>query len=411
MKLSPYAFIQELDNNGKPLSAGKIYTYEAGTSTPKTTYSDYEGVTPNANPIVLDAAGRANIWLDSGSYKFVLKDSSGNTIDTRDDITGDSPNAFGASITSISGNLTITETHRNGVVIATASATLSLPSAASVSSGFYFLVKNTSASGTVTIDPNLSETIDGSSTITIKSGQSAIIITNGTLWYSIFKDADSIFLTNAQASTSSGVIVKNSSGTTVATFGATAGTTTVLAGSITASGAASVSQSATISGTSSSPAYIEMFEDTDNGTNKITIIAPSSIASDRTITIPDATGTLALTSDLNVRFVSAEQTVVAASGGSAAHSLGSVPIELYAYLVCKTTELGFAVGDRLMIPGDTRDAAPGTAQSRGVQVWADSTSVKWRIGADGILLNNATTGTGGAFITAANWRLVIVAKT
>lgn len=110
------------------------------------------------------------------------------------------------------------------------------------------------------------------------------------------------------------------------------------------------------------------------------------------------------------RFISAEQTVVAASGGSAAHGFSAVPSELSAYLVCKTTELGYAVGDRLMIPGDVRDAAPGSAQSRGVQVWADSTNVKWRIGADGIIILNASTGASSTFITAANWRLVIVAR-
>jgi hypothetical protein len=34
-----------------------------------------------------------------------------------------------------------------------------------------------------------------------------------------------------------------------------------------------------------------MFEDTDNGSNYVRLIAPTSIASNRTITLPDATGT------------------------------------------------------------------------------------------------------------------------
>ena len=46
------------------------------------------------------------------------------------------------------------------------------------------------------------------------------------------------------------------------------------------------------------PGSLYFSEDTDNGTNKITITAPASIASDKTITLPDATGTLALTSDI-----------------------------------------------------------------------------------------------------------------
>jgi len=45
---------------------------------------------------------------------------------------------------------------------------------------------------------------------------------------------------------------------------------------------------------SGDPASLDFFEDTDNGTNKITITAPSAIASDKVLTLPDVTGTLAL---------------------------------------------------------------------------------------------------------------------
>lgn len=47
--------------------------------------------------------------------------------------------------------------------------------------------------------------------------------------------------------------------------------------------------------TSSGPAFDEFHEDTDNGTNKITLTAPSAIASDKTQTFQDRTGTIALT--------------------------------------------------------------------------------------------------------------------
>jgi hypothetical protein len=43
---------------------------------------------------------------------------------------------------------------------------------------------------------------------------------------------------------------------------------------------------------SSAPASLDLHEDTDNGTNKITVIAPSAIASDKVLTLPDATDTL-----------------------------------------------------------------------------------------------------------------------
>ena len=77
---------QFFDNSGDPLNGGKIYSYEAGTSTPKATYTDNGGGTPNANPVVLDSYGRADIWL-SGAYKIVVKDSSDVTISTTDNIT------------------------------------------------------------------------------------------------------------------------------------------------------------------------------------------------------------------------------------------------------------------------------------------------------------------------------------
>lgn len=75
------------DSTGAPLAGGFIYTYESGTSTPLATYSDING-TENANPIVLDSAGAATIYVnESIAYKVVIKDSSGNTLYTKDPIT------------------------------------------------------------------------------------------------------------------------------------------------------------------------------------------------------------------------------------------------------------------------------------------------------------------------------------
>lgn len=42
----------------------------------------------------------------------------------------------------------------------------------------------------------------------------------------------------------------------------------------------------------SAPASIDLHEDTDNGTNKINLTAPSAVASDKIITLPDETGTI-----------------------------------------------------------------------------------------------------------------------
>lgn len=97
---------QLFDNNGVPLNGGKIFTYEAGTTTPLASYTSSSGVTPHANPIVLDAAGRVpggEIWLDYfEKYKFVVQTSTGVLIATYDNVGG----SFNASpiIANFSGN-------------------------------------------------------------------------------------------------------------------------------------------------------------------------------------------------------------------------------------------------------------------------------------------------------------------
>jgi hypothetical protein len=60
--------------NGQPLIGGKLYTYQAETSTPKAAYLDSGFVTPQTNPIVLDDQGRAEIWLN-GYYHLRLTDA------------------------------------------------------------------------------------------------------------------------------------------------------------------------------------------------------------------------------------------------------------------------------------------------------------------------------------------------
>ena len=90
--LSPVGGVasQFFDNNGAPLSGGKIYTYVAGTTTPKTTYTSSAGSTPHTNPIILDSAGRVpggEIWLTNlTTYKFVIKTSTEVLIGTYDNI-------------------------------------------------------------------------------------------------------------------------------------------------------------------------------------------------------------------------------------------------------------------------------------------------------------------------------------
>ena len=95
--IAPYVRIREFDANGNPLAGGKLYTYRTGTSTPKSTYSDGAG-TLNANPIVLDSEGSADVWLDDDEpYRFRLETSTGSLRWQRDGVT----NASGTIVRSV----------------------------------------------------------------------------------------------------------------------------------------------------------------------------------------------------------------------------------------------------------------------------------------------------------------------
>lgn len=95
VNLSPVAgaAAQFFDNSGNVLTGGKLYTYNAGTTTPAPTYTDFSGTTAQSNPIILNAAGRVpdsgEIWLaGNAAYKFVLTDQNDVLVGTYDNLVG-----------------------------------------------------------------------------------------------------------------------------------------------------------------------------------------------------------------------------------------------------------------------------------------------------------------------------------
>jgi parallel beta-helix repeat protein len=108
VSLSPVngAAAQFFDNNGNPLSGGKLFTYQAGTTTPQATYTTSAGNVAHANPIILDSAGRipgGELWLlINSNYKFRLEDSVGTLVWTVDDVP--SGIAAGTDISAAIGN-------------------------------------------------------------------------------------------------------------------------------------------------------------------------------------------------------------------------------------------------------------------------------------------------------------------
>lgn len=52
------------DNDGLPLAGGKVFIWDAGSTSKVTTYTAADGLTENTNPIILDANGECDIWVD-----------------------------------------------------------------------------------------------------------------------------------------------------------------------------------------------------------------------------------------------------------------------------------------------------------------------------------------------------------
>lgn len=83
---------------------------------------------------------------------------------------------------------TVVAADRGDVIECNGTFTVAITAAATLGSGFNFIVKNTGG-GVITIDPNGSELIDGSATITLNSAESAVVSCNGTAFWSVGKSA------------------------------------------------------------------------------------------------------------------------------------------------------------------------------------------------------------------------------
>jgi hypothetical protein len=96
--------VQLVKGTGEPAVGWKVYTYQATTSILKPTYTDYAKTGMNTNPVIFDARGMANIWLD-GAYKIVLKDENDVAITTQDNVTSYS----GIDFSNIDIDITISD--------------------------------------------------------------------------------------------------------------------------------------------------------------------------------------------------------------------------------------------------------------------------------------------------------------
>lgn len=179
--------LQQCDSNGVPLNAGTVTVYAAGTTTPLTLYSDDDLDSGDAitNPITLDSSGRhAMTYIATAAYKLVVKNSSGTTIYTHDDI--DPGVAVG------SGALPVASGGTGGTTAAAARTNLSAASSTDMATaqsdisnlttwtGFGLTTRSRIASGTTAQEPAA-----GTVGVRFNSTTGYLRLDNGSAWKNI----------------------------------------------------------------------------------------------------------------------------------------------------------------------------------------------------------------------------------
>ena len=193
------------DANGDAVSGGKRYVFDANTVTLSTIYSEETLTTTQANPVVADSGGKvARIFLSPGDYKIRDTTSDGTTLFEADDYTIDDLSELGAvdfPVVAKTADYTVAADDAQKVFAVDASAAPGslvtiTASSTTLGNGFFFYVKNSGVTGTVTIVPSGAETIDGAASYSITSQYKIVgLVSRGAAgWYLIF---DPVVLTEA----------------------------------------------------------------------------------------------------------------------------------------------------------------------------------------------------------------------
>jgi len=214
------------------LSANQILTWPTEVATSTNVVAQIMDVTPSVAslsifmpPATEVSVGETSLFFNAGSFAFIVKDTSGNTIvsiapglsyqvyligntttngtwrstqyaagtssATAGSLVGAGIKAIGTTlnqsmnVTTLNTNYTIGDPDRSGAFLWTGGAgTLTLPSASVVGSDWFCQVRN-SGTGAININPVGGELINGAATLAFNPGDSSIISCDGTGFFTI----------------------------------------------------------------------------------------------------------------------------------------------------------------------------------------------------------------------------------
>jgi len=407
---------QTFTNLGAVGIGWRLFTYETGTTTPKATFSNAALTSANANPAsgattgnqVSDSNGRfGDIFVGNlADYKAILKDDLDNTIWTTDPVDPKTFTLADFDPAPISFWGTTTGT-------STAYELAADPTQTTYSSNSVFYIKFHTACGaspTLDIDDlgvlNLKKRDGAGTKVALEASD---VLAN--YKYAIENDGTDLVVLSPERPTR--LITGNSGELTIA------------------SGAIAVIGSRYTIDTEADAATDDL--DTINGGADGMFITISIANNARDVVLKHNTGNIFNPSGYDITltdikqsvqlrynstaaywivqsypipsFQSSEQTITNAGALTIPHSLGVVPKKYQGYLICKTAEHGYSIGDEVRI-GDYDGSGLG---GYGVSIVPDATNLVCRYGDSGIIVIHKTNGSE-QIVTNTNWRVILRAS-
>ena len=398
------------DIAGNPAVGYKLYTYLSGSLTPSTTWQDQAMGSANTNPVILDARGECLLWLDSTKeYKFILKTSADVTVWTVDDISG-APSALGVATLDGSGKVVQTA---NLADLATLATLATNATTAAACSGNSATATTASQLGGVaaanfvqfaTAAPIVRQTVlsgpvdsSGFSAFVGSTGSTTVTAT-GTLKATAAAGGDANYTGS----------ITNPSWTSLSTNG-----TMYLFFDVTSAGVV------TTGSTTLAPVYqwggtysTTNLQNTYNIQEATMKVGNGSAATQvyrvfvGEVTVAGAVVTAITWYQLMGRYRNEQVTLAVSTAYSFNHNIGTGDIDAAYYAECKTTEFGYAVGDRIYQIGSDGNAST----FKGALFWTTAKTCGFTLGSGS--LQNAPNKTTGAVqdLTVANWKIGFIVK-
>ena len=202
------------DANDDPVASGTVEFYDAGTSDAQTVYSDHTLSTSLGAIVYLDSAGspvassgsstKVAVYVGDTDYKTILKDSSGNTLETKDNLKGavDTATFAAASealpifpVISKSADYTILTTDQGNVInvdCTAATRTMTMPSAVTAGDNWSVIIRHVGSANKITMATVSAQTMSlplaGGATTSVQLtsyGESVHWVSDGANWHCI----------------------------------------------------------------------------------------------------------------------------------------------------------------------------------------------------------------------------------